>query len=58
MMARKKQTLDAVRMVRTIRDQHYEETKDTTTDEWIAFYREKAERLHRRLDEEADSTSS
>lgn len=57
-MAQEKKTFDAVRMVREIRDQHYEETKDMTPDERIAFYREKAERLHRRLDEESDSASS
>lgn len=57
-MAQKKKTFDAVRMVREIRDQHYEETKDMTPDERIAFYREKAKRLHRRLDEEADGESA
>lgn len=57
-MAQKKKTFDAVRMVREIRDQHYEETKDMTPDERIAFYREKAKRLHRRLDEESGSASS
>jgi len=57
-MAQKKKTFDAVRMVREIRDQHYEETKDMTTDERIAFYREKARALHQRLDEEADGESA
>jgi len=57
-MAQKKKTFDAVRMVREIRDQHYQKTKDMSTDERIAFYREKARALHQRLDEEADSASS
>lgn len=57
-MGQKKKTFDAVKMVREIRDQHYQETKDMTTEERIAFYREKAQKLHRQLDEEADSESA
>jgi hypothetical protein len=57
-MGQKKKTFDAVEMVREIRDQHYQETKDMTTEERIAFYREKAQKLHRQLDEEAKSESS
>jgi hypothetical protein len=57
-MSQKKKTFDAVKMVREIRDQHYQETKDMTTEERIAFYREKAQKLHRQLDEETDSKSA
>lgn len=57
-MGQKKKTFDAVKMVREIRDQHYQETKDMTTEERIALYREKAQKLHRQLDEEADSESA
>lgn len=57
-MAQKKKTFDAVQMVRRIRDQHYEKTKDMTTDERIAVYREKARTLHQHLDEERDSEST
>jgi hypothetical protein len=57
-MGQKKKTFDAVEMVREIRDQHYQETKNMTTEERVAFYREKAQKLHRQLDEEADSKST
>lgn len=57
-MGRKNKTLDAVKMVREIRDQHYHETRDMTTDERIAFYREKAQKLHRQLDKGGDSESA
>ena len=57
-MAQKEKTFDAVQMVREIRDQHYEGTKDMTPNERIAFYREKAQKLRRHLDEEADSESA
>ncbi len=57
-MAQKKKMYDAVQMVREIRHQHYEETKEMTTDERIAFYREKAQRLRRHLDEEAEDEST
>lgn len=57
-MDQKKKTIDAVKMVREIRNQHYQETKDMTAEERIAFYREKAQKLHRQLDEEADAESA
>ena len=51
-MDRKKKTFDAVQMVREIRNAHYEQTKDMTTEERIAFYRKKAKKLHQELDEQ------
>jgi len=54
----RKKTSDAVQMIREIRDQHYEQTKDMTPEERVAFYREKAEALDESLNEqEADSTT-
>jgi hypothetical protein len=40
----KKQTIKAVEMVRRIRDTHYEQLRDMSPDERIAFYRAKAQR--------------
>ena len=57
-MDQEKKTFDAVKMVREIRDQHYEETKKMSAEERIAFYREKARKLHRHLDEDADTPSA
>lgn len=42
-------TLKAVEMTRRIRDQHYEQLKDKTHAERIAFYQEQARELHMRL---------
>lgn len=54
----RKKTFDAVQMVREIRDRHYEQTKDMTPEERVAFYRKKAEALHDSLDEkEVDSST-
>jgi len=39
----------AVEMVRRIRDAHYEKLKDSSPQEKIAFFREKARRLHAEL---------
>lgn len=36
----------AVEMVRSIRDEHYEQIKDLSTREKIAFFRKKARMLH------------
>lgn len=36
----------AVEMVRSIRDAHYEQLKDLSAQEKIAFFREKARALH------------
>ena len=47
--------IDAVALVRRIRDAHHEELKDATSAERIRFFRERAERLHRSL-ENAEST--
>ena len=44
-----KPTLKAVEMTRRIRDQHYEQLKDKTYAERIAFYQEQARELHTRL---------
>lgn len=46
---RKKKTIDAVKMVREIRDSHYEETKEMTTEERLAFYREKGREAQEKL---------
>ena len=53
-MNRKNKTFDAVTMMREIRNAHYEETKDMTTEERISFYRKKAEKLRRELDEQEE----
>ena len=42
-------TLKAVEMTRRIRDQHYEQLKDKTHAERIAFYQKQAQELHMRL---------
>jgi hypothetical protein len=41
--------IKAVEMVRSIRDAHYERLKDLSPQEKIAFFREKARRLHTEL---------
>jgi hypothetical protein len=41
--------MKAVEMVRRIRDMHYERLKDSSPQEKIAFFREKARRLHTEL---------
>jgi hypothetical protein len=41
--------IQAVEMVRTIRDAHYEKLKDLSPQEKIAFFREKARALHAAL---------
>ena len=38
--------IKAVELVRRIRDNHYEQLKDKTREERIAFYRAKAQALH------------
>ena len=43
--------IKAVELVRDIRNQHYEEIKDKTSDERIAFYRAKAQALHTKAQE-------
>ncbi|MBA3944786.1 MAG: hypothetical protein H0X37_09525 [Herpetosiphonaceae bacterium] len=44
-----KTTINAVELVRRIRDQHYEELKDKTQEERIAFYRAKSQALHEKV---------
>ena len=39
----KTKSFDAVRMVRQIRDAYYEQTKQMTKEERLAFYKEKGE---------------
>ena len=53
-----KKTFDAVQMVREIRNRHYEQTKDMTTEERVVFYREKAEALHASLDDQQSESST
>ena len=55
-MGRKKKAFDAVKMVREIRDAHYEQTKDMTKEERIAFYRNKAQELNQELDKRRGRT--
>lgn len=57
-MGHRKKTFDAVQMVREIRDRHYEQTKEMTPDERITFYREKAQRLRRQLDQTEEDASA
>lgn len=41
--------IDAVALVRRIRDAHAEELSDASPEERIEFYRQRAKRLHERL---------
>jgi hypothetical protein len=41
--------LDAIDMTRRIRDALYEQIKDKTLSERLAFYRDQAQEVHRRL---------
>jgi len=41
--------MKALEMTRRIRDQHYEQLKDRTHAERIAFYKQQAQELHTRL---------
>lgn len=41
--------INSVALVRGIRDAHYESLKDSSPQEKIAFFREKARRLHAEL---------
>ena len=50
--------LKAVEMVRSIRDAHYERLKDSSPQEKIAFFREKARRLHTELGRPEDRLDS
>jgi hypothetical protein len=44
----KKTEIKAIEMIRRIREAQYEQLKDKTTQERIAFYREKARRMNAR----------
>lgn len=44
-----KKDFDAVEMVRRIRDAHYEQTKEMTKEERLAFYREQGRRAQEKL---------
>jgi hypothetical protein len=50
--------IQAIQMVRTIRDAHYEKLKGRSPQEKIAFFREKARALHNELTEEAHQAST
>jgi hypothetical protein len=41
--------MKAVKMTRRIRDTHYEQLKDKTWEEQVAFYKEQARALHKKL---------
>lgn len=56
-MDRKKKNVDAVELVREIRDRHYEQTKNMTREQQTAFYQEKARKLNEGVNEERDSSS-
>ena len=53
----KKKSFDAVAMVRKIRDAHYEQTKDITEAERLAFYREKGRKAQEELERLASRIS-
>ncbi len=46
-----KKAFDAVKMVRRIRDAHYEQTKDMTPEERLAFYRERGRQAQVELEQ-------
>ncbi|CAN2042440.1 hypothetical protein GMMP15_810026 [Candidatus Magnetomoraceae bacterium gMMP-15] len=45
----KKQNIKTIEMTRRIRDAHYKQLKCKTRQERIAFYRNKAKRLHQNV---------
>ena len=42
--------MKAVKMTRRIRDTHYDQLKDKTWEERVAFYKEQAQALHKQLE--------
>ncbi len=44
-----KKTFDAVKMVRSIRDSHFDQTKDLSISERLAYYRAKSRALREKL---------
>ncbi len=53
----KKKTFDAVRMVRQIRDAHYEQLKDKSVEERLAYYREKSKALRSDIKKQKEAKS-
>ena len=51
-MGRKRKTFDAVKMVRRIRDRHHQKLEGGTKEDRLAFYKERAQKLHQKLDEQ------
>jgi hypothetical protein len=45
----KKKNFDAIKMVRGIRDAHYEQTKNMTPQERLTFYRDKGQEAQEML---------
>ncbi len=50
-------SVKAVEMVRKIRDKHYEETKDLSTEEQLEYIQGKAEKLSRDFQRSQHSTA-
>ena len=53
-----KKNVDAVAMVRTIRDAHYERTKDMTPEERLSFYQERGQKAQEELERLARQISA
>jgi len=51
-------SVKAVEMVRKIRNQHYEETKDLSLTEQIKFVKKKSEKLQRKLKPHRSTTEA
>ena len=54
----KKKPIKAVPMVRKIRNVHHEHLKDKPWEERVAFYRQRAQTLHRELKAEREAASN
>jgi hypothetical protein len=50
----KRKRIDAIRMVRQIRDTHYEQTKHMTKEERLAFYQKKGKQAQANLERLAE----
>lgn len=46
---KKAKTFDAVEMTRRIRDRHFEDTREMTPENRLAYYRQKGREIHDRL---------
>ena len=53
-----KKNVDAVAMVRTIRDAHYERTKDMTPEERLSFCQERGRKAQEELERLAEEVST